>query len=135
MAHPVRATLQPFALSVMRMIVGFLFVEHGAQKILGVFGGMGGNGSTAQFLSLLWVAGILELAGGTLIFLGLFTVPVAFVLCGEMAYAYFRVHAHGSFWPLVNHGELAVLYCFVFLFLCTSGSGPLSLDAIVRHKQ
>ncbi len=135
MAQSVRATLQPFALSVVRIIVGFLFIEHGAQKIIGVFGGMGGNGSTAHFLSLLWVAGVLELVGGTLMMLGLFAVPVAFVLSGEMAYAYFRVHAHGSFWPLVNHGELAVLYCFVFLFLFTSGPGPLSLDAIVRHKQ
>ena len=129
-----RAGLQPYARSAMRFIAGFLFMEHGLQKIFGFFGGLGGNGATAHLFSWPWAAGILELVGGPLILIGLYTCPVAFVLSGEMAVAYFWVHAHGSFWPLVNHGELAVLYCFVLLYLAVAGPGPVSADAIIRHK-
>lgn len=134
MPQSARASFQPFARSAMRIIVGFLFMEHGLQKIFGLLGGVGGSGGTAHFFSWSWVAGILELVGGPLILIGLFTAPVAFVLCGEMAVAYFWVHAHGGFWPLVNHGELAVLYCFVFLYLAAAGPGPISADVILRGK-
>jgi putative oxidoreductase len=95
---------------------------------------MGGKGATAPFGSLPWVAGGLETIGGLLIILGLFTSPVAFILCGEMAVAYFRAHFPHGFNPLLNHGELAVLYCFIYLYLWFAGAGPLSLDCLVRKK-
>lgn len=123
------APWQPIALSVLRIVVGFTFSAHGAQKILGLFGG-----HTVRPLTLAWVAGCLEGIGGPLTFFGLFTRPVAFVLCGEMAVGYFKQHAPSSFWPILNHGEMAVLYCFVFLYLWAAGPGPWSLDALVRKK-
>ena len=83
-------------------------------------------------LSQAGIAGYLELIGGTLIMIGLFTRPAAFLLSGEMAYAYWSVHARGGFWPIMNRGELAVVYCFVFLYLVFSGGGPWSLDAALR---
>ena len=124
--------LQPYAHALLRIISAFCFSLHGCQKILGLFGGM--HGATAKFPAQMWWAGILELAGGALIFLGLFTRPVAFLLCGEMAVAYFQGHFPHGFWPVKNGGEPAVLYCFIFLFLCAAGAGPLSLDRIVRKK-
>jgi putative oxidoreductase len=127
-------TLEPYARSVLRVVVGFTFSLHGMQKVLGFFGGFGGKGATAPFGSLFWFAGGLELIGGLLILLGFFTSPVAFILCGEMAVAYFKAHFPQGFIPLVNHGELAVVYCFVFLYLCIAGAGPLSLDSVVRKK-
>ena len=134
MPQAARASFLPFARSALRIMVGFLFMEHGLQKILGLLGGVGGSGGTAHFISWSWVAGILELVGGLLILIGLFTSPVAFVLCGEMAVAYFWVHFPRGFWPLLNHGELAVLYCFVFLYLAAAGPGPVSADAMIRRK-
>ena len=125
---------EPFARSLLRIVAGFTFSLHGMQKILGLFGGMGGKGATASFGSLPWIAGILELVGGLVMVLGLFTSPVACILSGEMAVAYFRVHFPHGFFPIVNHGELAALYCFIFLYLSAAGAGPLSLDAIIRHK-
>jgi len=104
------------------------------QKLLGLFGGMGGTGAKAHFLSLMWVAGCLETAGGLLILLGLFTTPVAFILCGEMAVAYFTQHYPRGFFPIRNGGELAVLYCFVYLYLFTAGPGPGSVDVLIRKK-
>jgi putative oxidoreductase len=104
------------------------------QKLLGFFGGMNGKGGTVPFGSLPWFAGGLEMIGGLLIILGLFTSPVAFILCGEMAVAYFKVHFPHGFIPLRNGGELAAVYCFVFLYLCIAGAGPLSLDSLVRKK-
>jgi putative oxidoreductase len=104
------------------------------QKLLGFFGGVDGKGATIPFISLIGFAGFLELVGGLLIILGLFTSPVAFILCGEMAVAYFKAHFPHGFLPLVNHGELAVLYCFIFLYLCIAGAGPCSLDALLRKK-
>lgn len=125
-------TLEPYARSLLRIVAGFTFSLHGMSKILGLFGGL--NGGTAPLWSLIWVSGMLELVGGLLLVIGLFTSPVSFVLCGEMAVAYFRVHAPHSFFPLVNHGEPAVLYCFVFLYFCVAGAGPISLDALLRKK-
>jgi len=130
----VTRTFEPFARSLLRIVAGFTFSLHGMQKILGLFGGMGGKGATASFGSLFWVAGGLELVGGLLVMVGLFTSPVAFILAGEMAVAYFRAHFPHGYFPLVNHGELAALYCFIFLYLCTAGAGPLSLDAVARNK-
>ena len=126
---------QGYARSVLRVIAGVLFSLHGYQKLLGLFGGMGGQGATAHIWSELWVAGVLETAGGALLILGLFTRPVAFLLCGEMAVAYFHHHLPRGFWPILNGGELAVLYCFIFLYLVAAGPGSISLDRLVRHKE
>ena len=95
---------------------------------------MNGHGAHAPMLSLYWFAAVLECFGGLLIILGLFTRPVAFLLCGEMAVAYFKQHAVRGVWPISNGGELAVIYCFVFLYLVYAGAGPISLDRTVRKK-
>jgi putative oxidoreductase len=126
-------SFQPYALSLLRLVAGFTFSLHGFQKLFGYFGGLG-HGSKAALLSLLWVAGILELTGGMLIAAGLFTRLAAFVLCGEMAVAYFKQHAPHGFWPIADGGEPAVLYCFIFLLLTTAGAGPISLDRMIRGK-
>ena len=110
----------PLALTLLRIIAGFLFMPHGAQKLFGRLGGMGETGASASFPDLMWIAGALEFFGGLCILLGVWTRPVAFLLSGEMAVAYFMGHASRGFWPLLNRGELAVLYCFVFLALLPS---------------
>jgi putative oxidoreductase len=124
------AAIEPWARSVLRIVVGFTFSLHGLQKLFGMFGGLGG--SRAHIFSLMGLAGILETFGGTLILLGLFTVPVAFVLAGEMAFAYFTHHFPRGFFPIQNGGELAVLYCLIFIYLFTAGPGPLSVDRLIR---
>jgi putative oxidoreductase len=120
--------------SLLRIVAGGLFFEHGLQKLFGMFGGLGGHGAAARMWSEFWVAGVIETIGGALIILGLFTRPVAFLLCGEMAAAYFRAHYPHGFWPIRNGGELAVLYCFFYLYLFAAGPGPVSLDRMVRRK-
>ena len=122
----------PRILSVMRIIMGFLFLQHGTAKLLGfphvtMFDNL-------QLASLIGVAGILELVGGSMILVGLFTRPVAFILSGEMAVAYFMVHAQHGWVPMLNQGELAVIYCFVFLYLSVAGGGVYGLDAMMRGK-
>ena len=126
-------SLEPRALSVLRIIAGFTFSLHGFQKLFGAFGGL--QGGTAAFGSQIWIAGVLECFGGLLILLGLFTRPVAFLLCGQMAVAYFQAHAPRGFWPVLNGGELAVLYCFIFLYLSIAGPGSGSLDSLIRKKR
>ncbi len=125
---------QPYALSLLRITAGFTFSLHGFQKLFGAFGGMGRAGGSVHLVSLMGVAGVLEAFGGLLILLGIFTRPVAFILCGEMAWAYSRAHAPRGRWPIENGGELAVVYCFIFLFLFTAGAGPLSFDRIFRRR-
>jgi putative oxidoreductase len=115
----------PHILSVLRIIVGFLYIEHGASKL---FGFPVEAPMAVTPMSLMWLAGLLEFFGGLLIMVGFVTRPVAFLLSGEMAIAYFMMHAPQNFWPLINHGELAVLYCFSFLYLSMVGPGPWSLD-------
>lgn len=134
MAIQTKHSQSGYVLSLLRVIIGFTFCCHGAQKLFGLFGGMGGHGGKAAALSLLWFAGILEFFGGLLVILGLFTRPVALILCGEMAVAYFRVHVPRGLWPIVNMGELAVVYCFVFLYFFAAGPGPLSLDRLIRKR-
>lgn len=102
---------------------------HGLQKVFGVLGG-----HKVHSFSLFGLAGGLELIGGILLFLGLFTRPVAFILCGEMAVAYFRAHFPHGLWPIQNQGELAVLYCFIFLLFTLAGAGIPSLDANLRNR-
>ena len=128
------ATLKPYVLSLLRIIAGFTFSLHGFQKIFALLGGMGGTGAKAQFFSLIWFAGFLELVGGLLLILGLFTVPTAFLLSGQMAVAYFMAHWPRGFWPILNGGELGALYSFVFLYLFAAGPGPWSLDRLLRKK-
>ena len=127
MADSFLNSLRGYALSVMRMVIGLTFMSHGLQKVLGLLGG-----KPMPITSLPGFGGYLELIGGILILVGLFTRPAAFVLCGEMAVAYFKSHAPQGLWPIVNHGELAVVYCFVFFYLVFSGAGPLSLDRVFR---
>ncbi len=111
-------------------------MPHGAQKLFGLFGGFGGQpGATAPLFSLAGVAGVLEFFGGLAVLLGLFTRPVAFVLSGQMAVAYFMVHAPKGFWPLLNRGELAAIYSFVFLFLAAAGGGGLSIDGLLLNTK
>jgi len=121
------------ALSLLRIVVGFLFFCHGAQKLLGWFAEPGGQRMSLAFPQLPWFAGVLELVGGVLILLGLLTRPVAFLLSGEMAVAYFMAHAPHSPFPIVNHGELAALYSFVFLFFAAHGGGPHGIDGLLRR--
>lgn len=112
--------------SIARAVAGFLFTLHGVQK---VFGGLGAEQSQPIF-SMLGVAGLIELVGGLLIMVGLYTPVAAFICSGQMAVAYFIAHAPQGFWPTMNRGELAALYCFVFLYFATRGSGPLSIDRL-----
>lgn len=122
----------PRAQSIMRIILGFLLLAHGTQKLF-EFPAPAAGGAVAP-LSLMGIAGILELVGGVLLILGLFTRPVAFVLSGLMAVAYFMAHAPQGFWPLLNKGETAVLYCFAFFFLAFAGGGAWSLDALLHRS-
>ena len=114
-----------YVYAIMRLVVGLLLVCHGAQKLFGMFGGKGG----AEGLMLL--GGIIELAGGLMIALGFLTRPAAFIASGFMAVAYFMAHAPNSPFPIVNKGELAVVYCFVFLYIFFRGGGALSLDGMI----
>jgi putative oxidoreductase len=127
-------SLQPYVRSLVRIVVGATFSLHGLQKALGYFGGMPGKGGPAALATLPGVAGWLELVGGLLLVLGLFSRPAAFILSGEMAAAYFMMHYPRGFFPNLNGGELAVVYCFVFLYFSVAGPGPLSLDALFRRK-
>lgn len=121
------AKFGPIAHAALRIVSGFLFACHGAQKLLGAFGGLGAGNEPAMF-SLVWFAGVIELVGGSLIALGVRTQLAAFLCSGEMAVAYFMAHQKGGLLPIQNKGELAVLYCFVFLYLATNGGGPFSLE-------
>ena len=121
------------ALTALRVVTGFLFFQHGYPKLFGSLPGSGEVEDAVEFLSVMWVSGFLEVVGGALIMTGLFTGPVAFILAGEMAVAYFWRHAPRGFWPGSNRGELAALYCFVFLYLCAAGGGRWSLDAWLRR--
>ena len=114
----------------LRVVAGLLFLHHGAQKLFGWFGGIPPNGGPAPFWSQAGIAGFLEFFGGLLILVGLLTRPVAFVLAGEMAVAYFRFHQPRALLPIQNGGELAVLFCFLFLFFAAHGPGRFSLDAL-----
>ncbi len=127
---PERYAPQVYAL--FRIVVGFLFLFHGAQKVLGLFGGMGG--ATAPMMSMPWIAGVIELVGGILVMIGLFTRVAAFICSGEMAAAYFMVHQPQGAWPIQNQGELAALYCFVFLYIAARGAGIWSADAAMRRS-
>ena len=111
------------AYALLRIVAGLLFIFHGLQKIFGMYGG-----KVVPMMSLPWFAGMIELVAGAMIMIGLFTSIAAFIASGEMAAAYFTSHAPRAFWPIQNAGELAVLYCFVFLYIAARGSGIWSID-------
>ena len=121
----------PRLLGVLRIVAALIFMAHGTQKLLG-FPVSPSPGPAA--LSLPWIAGVLELFGGALLALGLFVRPVAFVLSGLMAAAYWIAHAPKSFFPVLNGGDAAILYCFVFLFMAAAGGGAWSLDNLLRRR-
>jgi putative oxidoreductase len=124
------ATWAPRMLSVLRIVSALLILQHGAQKLLGF---PAGAQAPPPLMSLGGVAGIIEFFGGILLLIGLFTRPVAFIMSGLLAVAYFMVHAPQGFWPILNRGELAALYSFVFLYLAVAGGGPWSVDYCWRR--
>jgi putative oxidoreductase len=128
--------LTSLALTLLRIVAALLFFSHGAQKLFGWFGGMGPGGGTANLMSLMGAAGVIEVVAGTGIALGLATRPLAFIASGEMAVAYFWSHVRrsNSVWWWENGGELAILYCFLWLYFWAAGAGPISLDR-VRGKR
>ncbi len=123
------ARISPYVLSLLRIMAALLFLQHGLSKFFG-FPSANGPHPTALF-DLEWFAALIEFGGGVLLTLGLFTRVVAFVASGEMAIGYFLFHAPQNFYPALNHGELAIMFCFVFLYLIFAGAGPLSLDALI----
>lgn len=120
------APFRPHIYALLRIAAGFLFFQHGLPKLFGGFG----RPAPVELMSQLGAAGLIEVVGGAMIALGLFTGPVAFIASGEMAVAYFQSHAPRGFWPIVNNGELAALYGFVFLYIASVGSGKWSIDAL-----
>ncbi len=122
-------------LFLLRVVAGLLFLQAGGLKIFDWFGGVPAEfGGHPHIWSETWIGGVLELYGGTAILLGLLTQPVAFILSGEMAVAYFQFHQPNGMWPVQNHGEPAVLFCFIFLFFAAHGAGRWSLDALLMRK-
>ncbi len=129
-AHPV-ARYQPYVLSIVRIVVALLFFEHGLSRLFGFPSPL----PTPALFSLYWFAGAIELAGGALVALGLFTRVSAFIMSGEMAFAYFLSHAPHGFFPILNRGDGSILFCFMFLYLAFAGAGPWSLDALLSRKR
>lgn len=123
----------PYLQSVLRIVAAFLFMQPGTMKLFAFPAGLPPDGGTAPLVSLIGIAGILEVYGGALLLLGLFTRPVAFLLAGEMAVAYFTGHFPQGFWPILNGGTDAVLYSFLWLYFSAAGPGPWSLD-VLRKK-
>jgi len=121
----------PFLRSVLRIVAAALLLQHGTQKLLNVPDGHG----VAAIFSQLWIAGVIEVFGGLLLLAGLFTRPVAFLVSGEMFAAYMIAHRPRGALPIVNGGELAILFCFIWLYVVAAGPGPVSVDAIVRKRR
>ena len=123
------AACTPYLHSVLRIVAAFMFIQTGTMKLFALPAGIRPDGGTVPLLSQMGLGGLLEVGGGLLMLVGLFTRPVAFVLSGMMAVAYFQFHFPGGFWPVMNGGVAAALYCFVWLYFSAAGAGPLSLDA------
>ena len=122
----------PYALAALRIVAALIFIEHGTQKLFG-FPAPPQSGLPAAF-TLSWFGAVLETFGGLLVLIGLFTRPVAFVLAGEMAVAYWMFHAPQGLYPVANMGEAAILYCFIFLFIAAAGPGAWSLDGLRQRR-
>jgi len=131
----VKKEWSPQLLSILRIVLAFLFFQVGAAKWFAFPAAVMPGGGTAAFGTLPWFAGVIEVIGGTFILFGLFTRPVAFILAGEMAFAYFLGHAPTGFWPVLNQGGLAVIFCFLFLYFSAAGPGPWSLDALIAQRR
>lgn len=131
MTGPIPAGWAPYLQSALRIVAAFSFVTHGTQKLFAI--PAAAPREPVDLASLAGLAGVLETFGGALLFVGLFTRPVAFLLSGQMVVAYFLSHAPAGFWPILNRGELAMLYCFIWLYLAAAGPGPWSLDALRRR--
>lgn len=125
----------PQLLSILRIVAAFLFFQFGSAKWFAFPAAVMPGGGVAAVGSMPWIAGVLEVIGGSLLLLGLFTRPVAFILAGEMAVAYFTGHAGQGFWPLLNQGTPAVLFCFVYLYISSAGAGPWSVDALLDRRR
>jgi putative oxidoreductase len=123
-------SLSPYLLSVLRIVAAFLFIQFGTAKWFAFPASIMPDGSTVSPMSLVGVAAVLETVGGLLLLIGLFSRPVAFLLSGQMAFAYFIGHAPQGFWPVLNQGAPAILFCFIWLYLSAAGPGPWSLDAM-----
>ncbi|HZM69304.1 MAG TPA: DoxX family protein [Candidatus Cryosericum sp.] len=129
-------TARQIASFLLRVVSGLLFMQAGGLKILDWFGGLPAEfGGHPAFLSQTWIGGTLELVGGVAVMLGLFTRPVAFILSGEMAVAYFQFHQPNGLWPVQNHGEPAVLLCFIFLYFAAHGADAWSLDGLITRTR
>jgi putative oxidoreductase len=128
--HHLLSRYSPAVRSVLRIVVALLFFEHGLSKLFGF-----PQGHIVEAFTLAWYAGVIEFAGGALLALGLFTRLAAFIMSGEMAFAYFLSHAPHSFFPIINRGDGAILYCFIFLYFIFAGGGPWSLDAVLRPSR
>jgi len=128
--------LKHVALTLLRVVAGLLFLQAGGMKLFDWFGGIPAElGGHPPLLSQIWLGGVLEFYGGIAILFGLFIRPVAFILSGEMAVAYFQFHQPNGAWPIQNHGEPAVLLCFIFLLFAVYGAGPWSIDGWLRRRR
>ena len=130
-ADSTQARVSEFSLNAMRIVFGLMFMQHGAQKLFAMFG----REEAVDLFSQMGLAGVLEFFGGALIVLGLLTRPVAFVLAGEMAWAYFQAHFPRGWVPVMNRGETVVLFCWAFLFLAANGGGAFSLDGLMAARK
>ncbi|MDP2036369.1 MAG: DoxX family protein [Ignavibacteria bacterium] len=124
----------PYTHSLLRITSAFMFIQSGTMKLFSFPIGMP-EGVTAGLFSQIWIGGVLELVGGALLLLGLYARPVAFILSGEMAVAYFQFHAQQNFWQIINGGIPAVLYCFIWLYFSATGSGPWSVDSLLLKRK
>lgn len=124
----------PHFLALLRIVASFVFMQAGSMKLFGYPIGMPPDNSTAQLFTQVGLAGILEFFGGLLLLVGLWTRPIAFILSGEMAVAYFQAHAPQDFWTIVNHGGEAVLFCFIWLYISSVGAGAWSIDGMLARR-
>lgn len=128
-------TFAPYFQTALRIISALIFITAGTSKLFAFPVGMPPDGSTAEFMTQVWIGGFLEVFGGALVLVGFYTRPAAFILSGEMAVAYFQFHAQQGFWPTMNGGIPAILYCFIFLYFSAAGAGPLSIDSLIQKRK